>query len=213
MRSAFAVFLRGFVLPFGATSGERIEFDGDDGEIVFYNSVGNVQMVLGRGGDPIIFPIPLDPDVTDDAAIGTALGLGLAGSTLRYRTTWDGYEIDFGYQAHIRLISESEDHTSLPPAIEFTTSNGGNGLIRGPRLAIPTTGADRPLGRATLVAGTVAVANQLVTASSRVLLTRHTPGGVVGDLSYATVAGTLTINSASGGDTSEVDFLILEPSA
>lgn len=42
MRSAFAVFLRGFVLPFGATTGQRLFFDGDNGRIQVFNSAGDL---------------------------------------------------------------------------------------------------------------------------------------------------------------------------
>jgi len=52
MRSAFAVFLRGFTLPFGATSGRRIVFNGDDGSIQFFDGAGNLRIQLG-GATPL----------------------------------------------------------------------------------------------------------------------------------------------------------------
>jgi len=67
------------------------------------------------------------------------------------------------------------------------------------------------LGNATLVAGTVDVSYAAASASTKVLLTRATPGGTVGDLSYAVTVGTgITINSDSASDTSDVTFFILE---
>lgn len=215
MRSAFGVFLRGFVLPFGATSGERIVFDGDQGAIIFYGSTGTEVMRLeprGGGSDPITWHTS-DTSITEDAGIGATVGTG-GDPTTRWRVTWHGYEADFGYQAQIELNSESEDHTTSPPAITFRTTNGGNGLIRGPRLHIPE-GANAPIGLATLVAGTVTVANVLTTANTRILLTRQTPGGTVGDLSCAVrVAGvSFTILSSSALDTSTVAYMLWEPTA
>lgn len=65
MRSAFAAFLRGFVLPFGATTGTRIFFDGTTGTISFYNSAGDIVAQLAPGewfiGTPSGERITLDP--------------------------------------------------------------------------------------------------------------------------------------------------------
>lgn len=52
MRSAFAAFLRGFVLPFGATTGRRIVFDGVNGIIQFYDSSGALRIQLGGTLNP-----------------------------------------------------------------------------------------------------------------------------------------------------------------
>lgn len=215
MRSGFAAFLRGFVLPFGATTGTRIVFDGDDGAIIFYDAGNNEVMRLehrGGGTDPIVWGAVVG-DQTDMAGIGAQIGIGGGGATRR-RTTWHGAELDFGYQAQIEIYSESLDHTTDPPAIRFGTSNGGLGGIRGPRMAI-NEGADSPLGLATLVAGAAVVNNQLVQANTRIFLTRQTPGGTVGDLSCAVrVADTsFTIQSTSALDTSTVAYLLWEPGA
>ncbi len=68
-------------------------------------------------------------------------------------------------------------------------------------------------GTATLVAGTVTVTGVVLTAYSKIHLTRNTPGGAVGDLSAPaasrnTGTGQFVINSASGTDTSTVDWRI-----
>lgn len=74
-------------------------------------------------------------------------------------------------------------------------------------------GANAAMGIATLVAGTVTVNNNLVTANSRIFLTNNNPGGAVGALSIsARVAGTsFTITSTSGTDTSDIAWEIKEP--
>lgn len=66
-----------------------------------------------------------------------------------------------------------------------------------------------PSGSATLVAGTVTVANTTITASSRILVTVTTPGGTRGYLSVSKNPGVgFTINSTSNTETSTVDWVI-----
>ena len=72
-------------------------------------------------------------------------------------------------------------------------------------------------GTATLVAGTVTVTLPVaigLSSSDVVVVTRNTPGGTVGDLSvpvgsYNTGARTFVINSASGTDTSTVNWYLV----
>ncbi len=61
-------------------------------------------------------------------------------------------------------------------------------------------------GETTLVGGTKAVTIAGVTTSSKFIITRKTPGGTVGNLSYAPTTNTLTINSDNALDTSVVDY-------
>jgi len=64
-----------------------------------------------------------------------------------------------------------------------------------------------------LVAGTLVVNNTSVTANSRIQLTRETPGGTLGHISYAKAAGTsFTITSTSVLETSTFVYSIFEPS-
>jgi hypothetical protein len=74
-------------------------------------------------------------------------------------------------------------------------------------------GTNAKMGVATLVGGTVTVANTSVTTNSRIFLTCQTPGGTPGFLRVsARTAGTsFTILSSSGTDTSVVAWLIMEP--
>lgn len=80
------------------------------------------------------------------------------------------------------------------------------------KLVVPAAGgAADTAGTATLVAGTVTVSTTAVTASSKIFLSRNTPGGVQGNLSQGTiVAGTsFVINSANAGDTSTVNWFLV----
>lgn len=74
-------------------------------------------------------------------------------------------------------------------------------------------GSNAKQGVATLVAGTVVVANTSVTASSRILLTTQTPGGTAGFLvvSARTAGTSFTILSSNAADTSVVAYEIFEP--
>lgn len=74
-----------------------------------------------------------------------------------------------------------------------------------------TSGTNQRAGDATLTAGSVVVNNATVTANTRVFLTRKTAAGTIGDLTYSVSAATsFTITSASGSDTSNVSFLLIE---
>ncbi len=74
-------------------------------------------------------------------------------------------------------------------------------------------GTNAKQGTATLVAGTVTVANTSVTANSRIFLTAQNNSGTVGSVSVsARTAGTsFTIKSTSAADTSLVAYEIFEP--
>ncbi|MCK9394237.1 MAG: hypothetical protein M0Q44_01435 [Methylobacter sp.] len=76
-----------------------------------------------------------------------------------------------------------------------------------------TEGANAKQGVATLVAGTVVVANTSITANSRIFLTAQTNAGTTGFLSIsARTPGTnFTILSSSNLDTSVVAYEIFEP--
>jgi hypothetical protein len=73
------------------------------------------------------------------------------------------------------------------------------------------SGTGARAGDAVLVAGTVTVTNTTVTANTKILLSRKTIGGTVGNLSYTLSAGaSFTINSSSGTDTSTITYMLVE---
>lgn len=74
------------------------------------------------------------------------------------------------------------------------------------------TGSNAKMGEATLVGGTVTVANTSVTANSLIFMSVHTQGGTQGILSYTRSTGvSFTINSTNAADTSTVIWMIVEP--
>ena len=74
-------------------------------------------------------------------------------------------------------------------------------------------GSNAKQGTATLVAGTVTVANTAVTANSRIFLTGQLLGGTAGGLNVTSrVAGTsFTVTSTNAADTSTFAYEIFEP--
>lgn len=87
--------------------------------------------------------------------------------------------------------------------VSITTA--GNGLH-------VAEGSNARMGTATLVGGTVTVANTSVTANTRIFVSRSTTGGTEGHLSTTQIAATsFTVNSSSGTDTSTVNWLLIEP--
>jgi hypothetical protein len=89
---------------------------------------------------------------------------------------------------------------------DFTLATAGNGFK-------VKEGSNARMGTATLVGGTIAVANTSVTANTRIFISRSTTGGTEGHLSTTQVAATsFTVNSSSGTDTSTVNWLLIEPS-
>jgi hypothetical protein len=81
------------------------------------------------------------------------------------------------------------------------------------KLMQTATGGAATTGTATLVGGTVTVSTTAVTTSSKIQLTRNTPGGTLGHLSVpdASIVSrtSFVINSNSGSDTSTVNWLII----
>ncbi len=74
------------------------------------------------------------------------------------------------------------------------------------------TGSNAKKGSAVLVAGTVAVSNSAVTATSVILLSTITPGGTQGALyiSAQTASSGFTITSTNALDTSTVGYVIID---
>ena len=90
----------------------------------------------------------------------------------------------------------------------------GNIRISGKNGLKITEGTNARMGKATLVAGTVVLNTNAVTANSRIFLMDQTPNGGTPGTSYisARTAGTsFTITSTNAGDVSDVAWIIIEP--
>lgn len=99
--------------------------------------------------------------------------------------------------------------------------DSSNRLVYNTGTAFEPVGAFRPIttangfaGIATLVAGTVTVANTKVATGDYVKLFRQTAGGTLGDLSVGAIvdATSFVINSSSALDTSTIFWELARPS-
>lgn len=88
--------------------------------------------------------------------------------------------------------------------LDLATAGQGIAIIEGPNCK---------QGVGTLVAGSLVVANNIVTATSRIFLTSNADGGTPGFLRVsARTAGTsFTVTSSSGADTSTFAYEIFDP--
>jgi hypothetical protein len=92
----------------------------------------------------------------------------------------------------------------------YVNTNSQVGIYGG--LRIRDTVADATMGSATLVGGTVVIANTRVQANSRIFISRKTLGASPGWTEYTVNPGvSFTINSSNGADNGDLDWLIIQP--
>lgn len=123
----------------------------------------------------------------------------------RVSFTWSGNPFD-GSDALPYLDSDN----SLGPMTINRSDWSVKTVGKGYRTA---EGSNAKQGVATLVAGTVTVANTAITANSRIFLTSQVDGGTPGFVRVASrIAGTsFTITSSNAADTSTIAYEIFEP--
>lgn len=106
--------------------------------------------------------------------------------------------------------TESELMNMGMPA-ELATRLGYTSTTRTESIPFPVQFPSTRCGEATLVGGTVTVANTSITAKSIVLMSRKTTGGTLGHLNFSVSAGvSFTITSSSGTETSVISYVIIE---
>jgi hypothetical protein len=110
------------------------------------------------------------------------------------------------------ILLQSSDTPGLTvPFVQVTGDMATTGSIDIVGLKI-VEGTNRRQGLATLVAGTVTINNNTVTANTRIHLTVQTAGGTQGFLRTTRVVGTsFTITSTSATETSTVAWMLTEP--
>lgn len=146
----------------------------------------------GATGTVVMSPTSLDAVITTDKTVGEFL-----------------LNIAVGNDIYLYRLRAGTDAESSPKIIRpddyAATTNEKVWELAG------LTISNQRCGNAVLVGGTVTVNNTTVTASTKILLTRKTAGGTIGDLTYTIIAATsFTITSASGTDTSTVTYLLIE---
>lgn len=138
----------------------------------------------------------------------------LNGTANQITATGGTNEITFSIPSAFVAPGSVTATTTVTATLGAITATNGNLVLgtAGNKLNI-ATGANASVGTATLATGSVTVSTTAVSASSIILISRNTPAGTVGDLSVpvgSIVAGTeFVINSASGTDTSTVNWLII----
>lgn len=141
--------------------------------------------------------------VTSDGTVSAPGGQDIDGSmTVGGNLTVEGYTaVEAGQADGVWNL-----WSGTPNALNVGTAGGGVAVKEG---------ANARMGVATLVAGTVTVANTSVTANTRIFLTAQTSGAAPGALrvSGRTPGTSFTITSTSGTDTSQVAYFLVEPAA
>ncbi len=129
-------------------------------------------------------------------------GLAISAAALRL----DSSNLLMNIAGDASLVGVRSGVVGTPNDFELTTVGKGLNVKEG---------ANARMGRATLIGGTLVVATTAVTAASEIFLTCQVPGGAPGFLrvSARVAATSFTILSSSGTDTSDVGWLIMEPSA
>lgn len=213
MRSAFAVFLRGFTLPFGATTGRRIVFDGVEGIIQFYDSSNRLRLALS-----VLNPSEIQ-FLTGDAAEELAgrirsLVVSLGGKDyLMTRVSSPSVDAGTFEAGTVELRSRATDGTGAP-MIAFKSTISTDDLTLG--ILDDSSGTrTQPMGTVTLAGGApneTTVTHSWVTVDSRIITWRQAPSGPQGHLYItAQAAGTFKIGSSDGADLSLVGYLVIEP--
>lgn len=187
----------------GSISSSNVAIDGIADVIqliVKAEAVQTVPLAEFRKSDNTVL-VKIVQDVND--------GVVVTGFVANDESTYDSY-VDF-HATHLGLTGQSanvrlnNDGLALDLG-NFVLSSIGSGLkIK--------EGTNATQGIATLVAGTVTVANTKVTATTRIIVTRQNSSGVVGspDVSSRVVGTSFTITSSNVGDTSDVAYVFFEP--
>lgn len=204
----------------GAAGGEGLRVTATPG------TVNTLQAAAGTTGNPVALSA-----IGADAAVGLTISAKGAGS-IQFRTGDTVPQASVTHTANaVNTLSMTGAIAGASPVLSAVgagtdldvvlTPKGAGALSSIGDVAVDTLGKglqikeglNAKMGVATLVAGTVTVANTAITASSRVFLTAQTTGGTPGALrvSARTPGTSFAITSTSGTDTSQVAYLIMEP--
>ncbi len=146
---------------------------------------------------------------------GVGSSTGGTGGTLNFRAGLGGASGTPGAGGDI--IFQTAATTSLTEHLRVTAA--GQVVVTSANVQVNTLGfglqvkqgTNAKIGRATLVGGTVTVANTSITTNSRIFITVSTAGGTQGFLRTSLIAATsFTVTSTSVTETSVVDWMIVE---
>lgn len=201
-------FIDTFTVPTDAGPNDPRVVIGPENVIQIYDSTGDLRIQLGGpnpGDEDKILIYTGDPDSDEPAFLrglsGTRPSLDIGGPETINQTD----------KAHIELSGPVNDPGLDRARIDFYGDDGNIDISFQAAKFRMDTGANAPVGEATLVGGTVTVNNTNVTATTLALLSRRVAGGTLGDLTYTRNAGvSFTINSTSGTDTSTISYFLID---
>lgn len=192
----FGVVVSGNTVSAGPTPGKYgISVDGASKEtIVTGNFIANSGSIA-----------PIYVDATSKALVyGNAQGLAEETFLSLYGTP---ELLSRSASGNTDLLLRSQGTGRVAASIsDFAVNTAGKGLR-------VKEGSNAKQGVATLVSGSVVVANTSITATSRIMLTSQSDGGTPGftRVSARVVGTSFTITSSSGTDTSVIGYQIFEP--
>jgi hypothetical protein len=181
--------------------GMNLHRDGNNGTPASWAGFAIAQTAGGSVHFQVIVRGLMVTATTAAHGVGPAYGLSLNGTGCNLDI--DGARL-IGNTGAV-LLTGTPARLQVGPGMSYATGDSSS-----PTTVVP---ANWKSGLATLVAGTVTVANTSVTAASRIYLAGQTPGGTEGALYVSAVtAGTsFTVKSTSGTDTSTFAYHMHEP--
>lgn len=182
----------------GLTDYSRVIIQAQAGNHLIRTEAGGASLIAGQ---PRILQVGTGPSVGTDVAgqsvlwhSGQGTGTGTGGS-------------------HLFQVSAPAATSGVVNvlATRLTLNTTDLTMATAVRLAV-ATGANQRAGNATLIAGSVTVANTTVTANTIVLYSRKTSGGTIGTaMTYTVSAATsFTLTSDSALDTSTFSYFLIE---
>lgn len=207
-----------------------MSFEPGENSVVIVGSGGTKVDALVINGVPIIelWPgVPIPPQTSQSP--GNLLAVWFAGNGGQVSTQLSSPTVNGGHDCRIFLIGQAADASAEAEMLfharrqmTWQSTFGQNDgmkldVLNGGVLSVDGAlkvrqGANKSIGRATLVAGTVTVNTTKAMNSAEIFVTRRVAAGTVGDLRIgAIVDGTsFVINSASATDTSQVSWWIVD---
>lgn len=152
---------------------------------------------------------------TSDGTDGGNIVLQKASSAINYNAASGTFAVGTSTATDFQLYTTNLARYTILSGGDFSgdATNGGDIVFNrvGKGLKIKE-GANARMGVATLVGGTVTVANTSVTANTRIQYSVSAAGGTQGFLSSTQIAATsFTITSTSGSETSTIVWELIEP--
>jgi hypothetical protein len=160
--------------------------------------------IFNRSGGAGVMPYGIAVNGTQTALALNGNGVDVTNIGIYY-VGGSGYVLTEPYQYDVSSLASAKF-----PAGTFT---GGVDILNAGAGMKVAEGSNARQGIATLVAGTVTVANTSAVSNSRIFLTIQTPGGTVGSVYVSAFSPgvSFTITSTSSLDTSIVAYEIFEP--